>query len=283
LTAGGRFVLRQLYPDAEKGCLLVPPNGAFWNLGDKVDLNLPGVEALALEIIPAPEQVGQPMLMGAIGRAALNGGQLELTGVIGEVGTEGEMRVALPEGQTVRSATINGTKKAFQQSGSVVSLKARFAGAAFAPRQQIGTYDPQFTGGTYRAKATIPARVFRQLEARRQSWPVDYTEEERAAVWLNSDRLLLFVNIGEPDDQSMKGVSLRVDGQPIPIKPAYTAIVRNNPKNTFTGWYADLSDVRPGVEHTFEVELPKLAAGEFQGLFLDTVEAEYTSEVEASQ
>ena len=189
----------------------------------------------------------------------------------------------LPEGQTVNSATINGTKAAFQQSGSVVSLKARFAGAAFAPRQQIGTCDPQFTGGIFQAKATIPARVFQQLEARKHSWPVDYTEEERAAVWLNSDRLLLFVNVGEPDDQNMKVVTLKVDGQSVSLKPACTAIVRNNPKNTFTGWYADLSDVRPGVDHTFEVELPKLAAGEFQGLFLDTVEAEYTSEVAASQ
>jgi hypothetical protein len=283
LTTGGRFVVRQLYPDAEKGRLLVPPSGAFWNLGDKVELNMPGVEALGLEVTPAPERLDQPMLLGAVGKAALNGNRLEMTGVLGEAGTEREIRVALPDGPTVSSATVNGTKPEFQQSGSVISLKVRFAGTAFAPRQQIGTYDPQFTGGIYQAKATIPARVFQQLEARKHSWPVDYSEEERAAVWLNSDRLLLFVNVGEPDDQNMNGVTLKVDGQPVPLKPAYTAIVRNNPKNTFTGWYADLSDVRPAVEHKFEVELPKLAAGEFQGLFLDTVEAEYTGEVAASQ
>jgi hypothetical protein len=81
----------------------------------------------------------------------------------------------------------------------------------------------------------------------------------------------------------MKRVTLKVDGQTVPLKPAYTTIVRNNPKNTFTGWYADLSNVRPGVEHRFELKLPKLAEGEFQGLFPDTVEAEYTSEVAATQ
>ena len=63
------------------------------------------------------------------------------------------------------------------------------------------------------------------------------------------------------------------------MKPAYTAILRSNPNNTFTGLYADLSSLQPDVNHTFEVALPKLAPGRFQGLFLDTVEAEYTGEV----
>jgi hypothetical protein len=108
---------------------------------------------------------------------------------------------------------------------------------------------------------------------------VDYTAEEREAVWLNSDRLLLFVNVAEPDDETMKGVTLKVDGQSVPVKPAYTSIVRSNPQNTFTGWYADVTSLQPDVNHTFEVELPKLAPGQFQGLFLDTVEAAYTDEI----
>lgn len=281
LTSGGRLVLRQLYPDAEKGRRLAPPSGAFWSLGDQVELNLPGTEALALEITPAPERVDQPMLLGTVGEAALNGGRLELTGVLGESGADREIRVALPEGQKVNTATVNGTRMEVEQSGAMASLKVRFAGAAFAPRQQIGRYDPQFAGGVFRAKAVIPARVFQQLEARQRRWPVDYTGEERAAAWLNSDRLLLFLNVAEPDDVNMKGVTLEVDGQAVTLKPAYTAIVRNNPRNTFTGWYADLSDIQAGVEHTFEVQLPRLAPGQFQGLFLDTVEAEYTAGVTA--
>jgi hypothetical protein len=94
---------------------------------------------------------------------------------------------------------------------------------------------------------------------------------------------LLFINVAEPNDETMKGVTLKVDGESIPVKPAYTAIVRSNPKNTFTGWYADVSSLKPDVKHTFEVELPKLAPGQFQGLFLDTVEAEYTDAIVGSE
>jgi hypothetical protein len=34
--------------------------------------------------------------------------------------------------------------------------------------------------------------------------------------------------------------------------------------------------------HAFEVELPTLAAGQFQGLFLDNIEAEFTTEIATS-
>ena len=77
----------------------------------------------------------------------------------------------------------------------------------------------------------------------------------------------------------MKGVTLKVDGELFPVKPAYTSIVRSNPKNTFVGWYADVTSLKSDVEHTFEVQLPKLNAGQFQGLFFDTVEAEYTDQI----
>jgi hypothetical protein len=72
-------------------------------------------------------------------------------------------------------------------------------------------------------------------------------------------------------------------GVAVSVRPAYSAIVRRNPRNTFTGSYADASWLRPEVNHTFEADLPKLAPGQFQGLFFDTVEAEYASEVIATQ
>jgi hypothetical protein len=282
LTNGGRFLLRQLYPDAEKGRLLAPPSGFSWKAGEEIELNLPGTSALALQVTPAPEHPDQPLLLGVTGHVTVIGGRLELSDVLGEAGSDQEIRVALPEGASVTSVTVNGNPMPLRQSNEIVSLKVHFGGAAFASRQQIGRYDPQFAGGTFQAKAVIPARVFQQLAARKRSWPVDYTDEERAAVWLNSDRLLLFLNVAEPDDATMKDVTLTVDGKAVPVKPAYTAIVRNNPRNTFTGWYADLSNLQPDVEHTFAAQLPKLAPGQFQGLFFDTVEAEYTSEVAAA-
>jgi hypothetical protein len=74
-------------------------------------------------------------------------------------------------------------------------------------------------------------------------------------------------------------VALQVDGQPVPVKPAYTSVVRSNPRNTFVGWYADPTALSPGVKHTFSVELPTLKPGQFQGLFFDTVEGELTTEL----
>jgi hypothetical protein len=281
LTSGDSFVLKQLHPDAEKGRLLAAPGKAFWSLGDKARLLMPATEALVLEITPAPERIEQPVLLGAVGQATMDGDKLALAGVLGEPGTERTLTVAMPAGRVASAVTINGTKADFRQAGILVSAKARFAGARFGRCQQVGEFDPAFTGGAFKAETAIPAWVFKQIEARKRAWPVDYSEAERQAAYLNSDRLLLFINIAEPDDEKMK-VSLHVDGQSVPVKPAYASVVRSNPRNTFVGWYADLTALTPEVKHTITVELPTLKPGQFQGLFFENVEAAFTSEITAA-
>jgi hypothetical protein len=278
LNDRGPFVLKQLYPDAEKGRLLAAPGKAFWSSGDKANLPMPATEALVLEISPAPDRIEQPVLLGAAGQAVLDGNKLTLGGVLGEAGTERMLAVAMPADRQVSAVTVNGTKAEFQQIGTLLSLKVRFAGARFSRCQQVGEFDPGFTGGIFRAETIIPARVFRQIEARKRAWPVDYSETERQAAYLNSDRLLLFVNVAEPDDEKMK-VSLTVDSESVPVRPAYTSVVRSNPRNTFVGWRADLTDLKPEVKHSVAVELPALKPGQFQGLFFDTVEAEFTKHI----
>jgi len=277
LSSGKCFALRQLYPDAERGKLFAPPSGEAWSYGDKVTLALPGTEALVLEVEPAPESADRPVLLGAAGRALLEGGRLALQDVAGEPGAVREIKVLLPTERRVDAVQVNGTGATFAQSGKLVSLRVRFAGVPFAARQQIGRYDPQFAAAMYRAEATILARVFAQLEERKRRWPVPWTDEDLRTTWLAPHRLLLFINIADPSE-TMK-VSLRVDGQPVEVQPAYSAIVRSNPTNTFVGWYADVSALKPDVAHTFEVELPASSAGQFQGLFLDTVEAEWTRDL----
>lgn len=281
LATSNRFEIRQLYPDAEKGRLLLPPTGTAWNSGDHLNLDLPGSEALVLEVVPVMANGNplQPKLLGAVGTAHLAAGKLELTGVKGEVGSRRALGVALAPGQTVTEARLNGQSVEFKQNGDLVSLKAHFAGVPTPARTQVGVYDPAFTGGFYQATATLSAGVFQQLAARKLAWPVEYTAGERVATWLNSDRLLLFINVAEPNDELMKNVTLKVDGKDFPVKPAYSSIVRSNPKNSFVGWYADLTELAPNQEHTFNLELPKLNPGQFQGLFLDTVEAMHTTEV----
>ncbi len=279
LTHPGPFTLRQLYPDAERGRWLAPPGRAFWELGDTVTTPMAGAEAVVLEVSPAPQRVEQPLLLGSVGRATLHGNDLALEGIRGEVGTVRELTVLLPEGRSAASATVNGVGIPCRQEGQRVTLPLRFQGQRFDARQQVGAYDPAFTGGTFRATLTVPARVFDQLAARQRAWPVNYTEEERAATWLNADRLLLFINVAEPNDETMKPVTLQINGRTVPLKPAYSSIVRSNPRHTFVGWSADVTSLAPDVEHTFEVALPQLAPGQFQGLFFDTVEADYTSDV----
>ncbi len=279
LKTGERFVLKQLYPDAQKGRLLAAPGKVFWNRGDQVRLPMTGAEAVVLEVMPAPDSIEQPWLAGTVGRAILSGKRLELTDVRGEMGTEQDLVVALPANASVNALNVNGVETVFRQDGSQVIAKVRFAGVPFGARQQLGAVGPQFAEATFKAEATIPARVLAQIEARKQSWPVDYSPEERAAVWLNSDRLLLYINVAELSDERMSDPVLRVDGETVPVKRAYTAIVKSNPRNTFTGWYADVSSLTPDAKHQFEVDLPKLSPGQFQGLFFDTVEAEYTDQV----
>ncbi|MCX6904088.1 MAG: hypothetical protein NTW03_11570 [Verrucomicrobia bacterium] len=172
---------------------------------------------------------------------------------------------------------MNGKQIAFTKSNDVVSARVRFAGAPVDRVQQIGQYEPALAGGKYQAQFTIPGRVFQQLAERRRQWPVPCTEEDLRATWLGSDRLLLFVNVADPADTMP--VALKVDGQPATLKPAYTAIYPQAVKNTFVGWYADLSRLKPEVSHAFEVELPPLAPGQFQGLFLDNIETEFTKEI----
>ena len=279
---GKKFLLRQLYPDTEKGTLILTTDIP----GESFHPRFSATDALVYEIMPAPTVVQEPMLLGAPGKATLAGEQLELTGVVGKVGTTNLVKVLLPAGSRVRSVTVNGKPTEFTQNRETVDIGLHFAGEPFGRCQRIGDYGPlllfTFTGGTYRATSSIPARVFAQLDARKKAWPVDYTAEERAAPWLNSDRLLVFINVADPNDETMKGVTLKVDGETVPVKPAYTSIVRSNPKNTFVGWYADVTSLKPDVEHTFEVELPKLALRQFQGLFFDTVEAEYTDAIVGS-
>lgn len=277
LTAGEHFVLRQLYPDAERGRCLAPASGSVWRRGDTVAVAMPGAEALVLAIEPVPAAPVAPRLAGAAGSAHVADGELVLADVVGECGTLRELRVTLPAATPVRACRVNGVAMPFAQDGAEVTVRVRFGGAAFARCQQVGTFDPAFAGGRWSGRATVPARVFAQLAARRRAWPVDYDADDLRAGYLGSHRLLLFVNVAEPDDAM--AVRLSVDGAAMELRPAWSSIVRSNPKNTFVGWFADLSALAPDVEHTFALELPALAPGQFQGVFFDTVVTETTGDV----
>lgn len=274
LERGGPFVLEEWHP--EKGLLIGHPQNGTWKLGDKVMLPMGGNQAVVLEIQPATEVPSHPILFNTRGTALVRGSQLELRDVEGEAGSHREISVLLPGSTKVRSLTINGVGAQFRQARNVATASVRFAGEAFTRSQPMWTYDPLFSGGTIKASFKIPLRVFEQLRLRRKAWPVSYTEDDLIATWLGSYRLLLYVQIAEPDDSW--AITMTIDGKPVQVQKAYNNIYGNN-RRAFLGNYVDVSSLEPDKEHVMEVTLPRLTPGMFQGLFFENVEPEYTRSV----
>jgi len=164
----------------------------------------------------------------------------------------------------VSTVRVNGASLPFQREGQTLTIPVTFAGEPFAHSQQA----PQ--SGEFR----IPARIFRQLAERRKAWPISWTPEDLLTTWLAPERLLLYVQIAEPSDKM--AVALAVDGKPVELRKAYSSIA---PSHAFTGWYADISAIAPDVRHSIALSLPPLKPGQFQGVFFENVETEYTDKV----
>jgi hypothetical protein len=278
LTKGDRIVIREIHP--EEGRLVGSAEG-FWPAGGEVVISMGGAEARVFEIFPAPAALEEPALFNVSGSLAFQNGRLVLTGVSGEAGTTTEGLVLLPAGKAARSMSVNGVSYPFKQSKDAVPFTVRFAGKAFARLQALGTYDPNFAGGSVKAKFTVPARVFRQLADRRTKWPVAYTEDDLRAPWLGPWRLLLFAAIAEP--QEAMDVVIKLDGKPVGVTKAYNSVYPHSPKRTFLGSYADLSSLKPDTPYEIEVTVPPLAPGQFLGLFFENIEPEYTERILAPQ
>jgi hypothetical protein len=282
LAGQGRFLLKELYP--REGRLVGKPGAGAWTAGDQVTLPLDGGSAVVLELQPAPVQPAAAMLFNAPGKVVVDGSVVSIDGVTGEVGTEQELLVWVPTAQPagagappraeVTEVRVNGTPVDFTRTpAGLVSATVRFAGAPFRRLQQVGSYYAGFSGGRYVARFTVPQRVFDQLAARQKAWPIPWTAEDYRTTWLAPERLLLFVQIAEPD--AAWEARLRIDGRVVELRKAYSAI-RAAP-STFVGFYVDVSLLAPDTEHTIELETPPLKPGQFQGIFFENIEPEYTS------
>ena len=275
LSAGARYVVREVFP--LEGRAIGKPGVGTWARGDRFPIEMDGQSARVLEIYPAGEVIG-PVLFEAPGSAALDGSVLSLDLVRGEIGTTSELLVLLPRGRAVTSVRVNGRELPFAQpSPGIVTVGVRYEGDRFRKAQQLGEYDPAFAGGTFRTRLRVPARVFEQLAARQKAWPIPWTPEDFRATWLAPERLLLYVQLAEPDDRWEP--RLRIDGRTVELKKAYSAI--RAARRTFVGFYADLSLITPDRTYEVELELPRLRPGQFQGLFVDHVEPAWTSAVVA--
>ena len=186
LESGKSFLIKQLYP--VEGVNVGKPGSGYWSYGDTVAMPMGGTSACVLKIEPMEDQTALPVLFGATGEARLAGGKLVLSDVSGLVGQEVELLVSLGADAKITSVTVNGKENTFKQSGRAISAKVTFAGIPFAQSQQLGKYDPNFTGSVVESTFTIPKRIFAQLQDRKKQWPVPYTDDDRIAPWVDNSR-----------------------------------------------------------------------------------------------
>ncbi len=276
LVKGGKLMIKELYP--QEGRLVGSAEG-LWASGGEVVLTLPGREAAVYEVFPAPAEIEGPVLFNVRGAAELRSTRLVLTDVVAETGTSCPILVLLPANARVRALSVNGVVHPFKAGQGLITANVRFAGRAFGKSQSAGNVLPGFTGGIYKARTTVPARVFAQLAERKKAWPVVYTEDDLRAPWLGPWRLLLHIPIIEGTDTM--DVSLRINGAPVDVLKAYNSVYPHSPARTFIGHYADLSRIRPDSPLDIEVSLPSVQPGRFEGVFFENVETEYTGRVMA--
>lgn len=130
------------------------------------------------------------------------------------------------------------------------------------------------TGGSFATTFTIPAAIPAQLAARAKAYPIEWTERDRIATWLDPNRLLGYIFIANPTDSLLGSITLTVDGTPLQVKRSYNSRGLNHSR-CFLGYYFDATSISAGKPHKLELTLPKLAAGAFVGIFWQNVETEY--------
>jgi hypothetical protein len=271
LSAGDHFLLREIYP--REGRLIGKAGAGAWRFGDDVPMLMDGTSARVLEVMPFTLPIRKPLVFGSAtsnSTAVTHAGTLRLKNIAGEPGCGQQIGVLLPNAMPVKSMSVNGQDVTFRQIGAYAWSWVKFAGQKFAHSEQI-KLQPENDGvltGTF----VVPKRILAQLAERREQWPIPWTKDDYAATWLVPERLLLYLQIAEPDDSLHPQIT--IDGRSAPFTKAYASVRVYSP--TFVGFYLDLSHIEPDVEHTVELKVPALKDGQLQGLFFDNVEAEYT-------
>jgi hypothetical protein len=278
LEPGEKFVLREVYP--QSGKLIGKLSAGLWTYGDKVHLDMLGTSAMVLELVPAAEISQRVCVFGATSliaarplRAAVENGVLRIDHVAGQYGDQVELGALLQDPTLIREMRINGRPQVFRQEGRYISAKIRFEGRRFAHSQEL-TLNKN-SDGSLTGSFSIPGRIKAQLMRRRERWPIPWTNQDYETTWLVPERLLMFIQIAQPNDAM--DVSVRLDGSELKLKRAYSSVRVHPP--SFVGFYGDMSDVRPEIAHTIQVRLPKLEQGQFKGIFFDNVETELTEEL----
>jgi hypothetical protein len=287
IDKNGKYLLTEIFP----GDGLHPghPVNGLYAKGDAVGIPMDGVTARVYRIEPFDSQSRQPVLFNCTGKVSVEGDLVKVTDATGLTGESLTVMVYLPAGKTAGRIQVNGNDYPCKFSDGVLTAPVKFGGSDFRQAQQFGTYDAGFTGETVEQEIIIPMQVFVQLENRKKAWPITYTEDDLVAPWVDPSRLLLYVQIAEPYHtvgvgKDMKKVPVRatelkleIDGKPTVLKEAYNGVYPFV-ERTNLGFFTDISALSADTPHKLKLTLPKgLKPGQFQGIFVDHVENEYTS------
>lgn len=293
LTRGKQFILKEIYP--EEGTVTAQ---GILNYGDQVELPMPGITAkvFSVELWKSDDE---PLLVNSPGEVKIESGKLFLTGVQGLKGSQKEISVINLGNTEVEQVYVNGQEIPFNRIQGAVGVSIRFKGEYFPMASSLTSYDPAFTGSTVEASLRIPQYIFNQLQQRKLDWPISYSDDDRIAPWLEPSRLLLYVQVAEPyhyiEREEKRGdevitrtrqqpirkqeYEVKIDGKNYAINEAYNGVYPFVERSNL-GMFVDISSLQPDVDYTVTVKLPEgLKPGQFQGLFIEHVENEYTREI----
>ncbi len=325
LNKPGKYRLTELYPD--EGLIVGDPEKGDYSFGDEVSMRMKGTTARVLRIEPVRDGEDAAVLYNCLGKivrnseeivrnseevvrngeevvrngeeVVRNGEVLEIKEARGLMGEEYRIVIKLLSDRVIKRLVVNGKETAFTVEGDLVKAVIRFEGEAFGAVQEIGRYDPKFAGGEVNESLTIPQRIFDQLEKRKKSWPVSYTDDDLVAPWAGPSRLLLYVQIAEPyrdtvitwsDGKNLHhdnrkapiratDLRLEIDGKKADLREAYNGVYPFV-ERTNLGYFVDISGLTPDVEHKLHLVLPKgLKPGQYQGIFVEHVEGEMTEQL----
>jgi hypothetical protein len=269
------YLLKELYPIA--GDFIGNPIRGLWHYNQTVTLSLRGTSATVLKIEPYQDSTA-PILFNAQASpqkpsALIVNHSVQLHNISGEPGTDSRVSILLPKYHEIESLDVNGIPFPFKQRGKYIYTNLHFRGIRFTQAQQIALTKngPGQLKGTF----VIPKRVFKQLAARRISWPVHWTKNNYKTPWLVPERLLLFVQFAQP--KSVDKVTVSIDGKRIALVRAYSSVRVH--AASFVGWYADLTDLRPDIQHHLVIHIPPGSETRFQGLFFDNVRPFWTKRI----
>ena len=271
LSQRGKYVLRELYP--LEGRLIGKPGTGSWSWGDTVSREMDGGSALVLQIVPA-EKSDEPVLYNSPGTAT--------AGRQRRCGSRASRRGRDDGGPADRRAVREGHGRQIGattrcpcggKSGLDRSARAPSRARASATISSSTTYRRDFTGGAVEATFRVPQRVFDQLAARRKAWPIPWTEEDLpqhlaragAPAAVRADR-----RAGRPVDRVAE------DRRPAGGAHEGVRLGARQPAK-LRRFLRRRSRSPPDVEHRLELEVPTgLKPGQFQGVFFENVETEYT-------